>query len=474
LIDVEHTRNNGYRFSEVYGLNDAGQFLGYSYRYNGRSTDLGRSAWLYNGTMTLKIGLAGTEHIRNDGYKDIDAIQLNKAGQVIGESERFNGGSASLGQSAWLYNGTTSINIGLTDSEHTHSSGRKSSSAYQLNEAGQVIGTSGRSDGGSASLGQSAWLYNGTTTIKIGLSDAEHTRDDDHKISFPIQLNQAGQVIGSSYRYYGVGEWGESAWLYDGKTTLNIGLTGAMHTRNNGIKYSYAEQLNEAGQVIGRSNRYNGSSKLGQDAWVYDPILGTVSLQFSVRDDGYAFSQATFLGDDGVVLGYYNLYDGANLVGERALYWSRSDGLHDLGLLVDGGLSAQGWAALYRTIQNNGDGKIIGYGAAAGLPAGSQSAYLLTRAVDVPGDFDSDGDVDGADFVAWQLHYPIAAGATRADGDADGDGDVDGADFVAWQTNLSFTSGASASPVPEPKGIAMVFAACVTVLISRGYATAGR
>src|SRR5262249_16207911 len=46
------------------------------------------------------------------------------------------------------------------------------------------------------------------------------------------------------------------------------------------------------------------------------------------------------------------------------------------------------------------------------------------------GDFDGDGDVDGADFVAWQTHFPTASGATRADGDADGDGDVDGADFV--------------------------------------------
>jgi hypothetical protein len=75
---------------------------------------------------------------------------------------------------------------------------------------------------------------------------------------------------------------------------------------------------------------------------------------------------------------------------------------------------------------------------------------LLTFGVAVSnGDFDSDGDVDGADFVAWQTNFPLASGATLANGDADRDGDVDGADFVVWQTNFPFPSGGSA-PLPEP------------------------
>ena len=53
----------------------------------------------------------------------------------------------------------------------------------------------------------------------------------------------------------------------------------------------------------------------------------------------------------------------------------------------------------------------------------------------IPADFDSDGDVDGADFLLWQAGYPTDSGATLADGDADGDGDVDGADFLIWQAN---------------------------------------
>jgi formylglycine-generating enzyme len=67
-----------------------------------------------------------------------------------------------------------------------------------------------------------------------------------------------------------------------------------------------------------------------------------------------------------------------------------------------------------------------------------------------PGDFDSDGDVDGADFVIWQTNFPAATDHSLATGDADGDSDVDGADFVVWQTNFPHSSGTGASPVPEP------------------------
>jgi hypothetical protein len=66
------------------------------------------------------------------------------------------------------------------------------------------------------------------------------------------------------------------------------------------------------------------------------------------------------------------------------------------------------------------------------------------------GDFDGDGDVDGADFVAWQTNFPKSTGATLSEGDADGDGDVDGADFVVWQTNFPFTPSTGTAPVPEP------------------------
>ncbi len=62
------------------------------------------------------------------------------------------------------------------------------------------------------------------------------------------------------------------------------------------------------------------------------------------------------------------------------------------------------------------------------------------------GDFDLDGDVDGADFLIWQANFPDLSGtATVTDGDANGDGNVDGADFLIWQACFPY-----AGPGPAP------------------------
>jgi hypothetical protein len=91
--------------------------------------------------------------------------------------------------------------------------------------------------------------------------------------------------------------------------------------------------------------------------------------------------------------------------------------------------------------------------------------YELIPPQGVPGDFDTDGDVDGADFVRWQMHFPTTANATLAEGDADGDEDVDGADFVVWQTHFPYTPSLGVAAVPEPNAIAICGTGVIALLI---------
>src|SRR5690349_556205 len=123
-------------------MNEAGQVVGYANRYNGGSAELGHSVWLFNGASTTEIGLSGIEHTRNDGYREALSSQLNEAGQVRGYSYRYNGSNVDMGLSAWLYNGATTINIGLVGIEHTRNDGFKYSHPDGMNELGQVRGTS--------------------------------------------------------------------------------------------------------------------------------------------------------------------------------------------------------------------------------------------------------------------------------------------------------------------------------------------
>jgi len=395
LTDAEHTRSTGnYRESHAQYLNEAGQALGYASRFNG-ITYTGRSAWLYDGMTTLNIGLTDAGHTNSStGYQGNEAMRLNEAGQALGTASRFNG-ATSTGSSAWLYNGTTTQEIGLTDAGHTNSStGYQSNNADYLNEAGQVLGHASRFNG-ATSTGRSAWLYNGTTTQEIGLTDAGHTNSSTgYQYNEADLLNEAGQAVGTANRYNGATSTGQSAWLYNGTTTQEVGLTDAGHTNSStGYQYNEADLLNEAGQAVGFAERYNGATYTGQSAWFYDATIDqTYSMDLSINPtDGYASSNFFYLGNDGLGLGSYSLFDtGGALLGTRAFSFTVEDGFLDLGSLV-ADLSGKGWLYLAYAIRANGAGQIIGSGLLDDMTSGSV-AYLLT-----PPDTDSDGVPDGSD-----------------------------------------------------------------------------
>jgi hypothetical protein len=83
------------------------------------------------------------------------------------------------------------------------------------------------------------------------------------------------------------------------------------------------------------------------------------------------------------------------------------------------------------------------------------SSLQVTGAVAETGDFDADGDVDGADFLRWQRGVGAATGATRGQGDSNGDGDVDAADLGAWKGQFA-SATAVVSGVPEPLGLSLI------------------
>ena len=62
-------------------------------------------------------------------------------------------------------------------------------------------------------------------------------------------------------------------------------------------------------------------------------------------------------------------------------------------------------------------------------------------------DFDTDGDVDGSDFLTWQRGYG-QANALLADGNSDDDSDTDASDLAAW--TATFGQQQEASPLVTP------------------------
>ena len=101
----------------------------------------------------------------------------------------------------------------------------------KLNDLGQVAGTSKRYSG-TTDLGNDAWLYTGTGTIRLGLDGADYEKSDGYRESYIDRLNDQGQVIGYSVRVIdgNYGEWGpgrgQDAWLYTGDRHHSAGFHG--------------------------------------------------------------------------------------------------------------------------------------------------------------------------------------------------------------------------------------------------------
>lgn len=77
-------------------------------------------------------------------------------------------------------------------------------------------------------------------------------------------------------------------------------------------------------------------------------------------------------------------------------------------------------------------------------------------------DFNSDGIVDGEDFLIWQRNF--GTGTMFDEGDANGDGSVDAGDLTVWQGAYGGSLSANAAAIPEPStlcgGLLVVLGCC--------------
>jgi hypothetical protein len=376
----------GYQFSEAKLQNRNGQVAGISNRYTGVNAELGGNAggwnlWVWNGTTTTMIGLTGAPYVGSDGYQTSQLLFQNNAGLVVGTSGRYTGVNSGNGSDAWVWNGTTTTQIGLLGPAYTGTGGYRASTPRFLNESGQTVGTTSRIRSAAISNGQDTWVWNGVTTTQIGLVGGSFTGSAGYQLSLPQFQNEAGQVVGYSRRFTGVNtDNGQSIWVWNGTTTTQIGLTGPAYTGSAGRQNSSALFMDAAGRVAGTSARYVGEFSVnGSDAWYFDPsTLVTSAVIGSVRtSDNFASSTPTIITDGGFLLGIYTFFPGGLGSGEARAFIFRPDlGLTDLGNLVSGGLTLNGWSTLQNPLFADALNTIVGYGYVNGQTTG-QSVFVM-------------------------------------------------------------------------------------------------
>jgi hypothetical protein len=282
----------------------------------------------------------------------------------------------------------------------------------------------------------------GTINLQGGLLDVTH---GSGKIGAALGFAAFGFTGGTlKVKQYNATDFGGNlGGLSQSGATSVLDVTG----NNTAINGSY--NLTDGTAIVGRQLAVTGDVNMssgGEFQWQ----LGALSTS----NPGIDFGEITLTGD--LVLGGTSELEldfsllGVNGPNSTHTFWDTNRSWKIVDTTTNNG--STNFATLLNPMFSGGS---FALALGTGADLGDIFLNFTASATPHPGDFDSDGDVDGADFVAWQTNFPTAMGATLAQGDADGDGDVDGADFVVWQTNFPFTPGPGASPVPEPTALAL-------------------
>ncbi len=85
----------------------------------------------------------------------------------------------------------------------------------------------------------------------------------------------------------------------------------------------------------------------------------------------------------------------------------------------------------------------------------------------ISADFDEDADVDGRDFLIWQVGF--GGGPLLSEGNADGDTDVDGDDLAIWEQRFVALPPilAATTSIPEPSALLLLGSALIGMLSKR-------
>ncbi len=251
------------------------------------------------------------------------AFDIGNAGQVVGQS----------GSRATLWNGGVPTDLGTLGGSYA--------TAWAISRAGQVVGFSAL-PGDNANYTH-ATLWNGLTAIDLGTLGGTFSSANG--------INSAGQIVGHSVLAGNMG--GVHAVLWNGGTATDLGL-------------GYALSINDLGQVVGQSSEDPASSSSHATLWSGGTRIDLGTL-------GGLLSTATDINDAGQIVGGSLLAD--NLI-SHAVIWQGTVAT-DLNTVLDAATRDAGWY-LSDAAAINSHGWITG--TAFNTLTNERRAYLLRPA----------------------------------------------------------------------------------------------
>lgn len=345
--------------TQVTAMNDSGLFAGGVWNYSG-----GSKMVPVVGRPGAYVQIVPTPDLTS-GYAGGTATGINASGQVIGSYE--NSTTGSYYPFFWYNNAFQAIG---KPGQVPNSLGQGTASV--ITNTGQVIGWGTGYGPQGNNMGTVAWSWlNGTLTMLPGLGADATGRGS----STAYAVNGNGWVAGSSTKYSSTGSnLGTRGVIWHDNQIIEIPCMG-LDTRGAGT--GDADQINSSGQVIGSTEKFDAAGKyLGRRGFFYADGQTIFFDSPSPRStDGYAWSTADLLAEDGKVFGSYLTYSGTKQSWNRAFVWSSDTGMLLLDDLIAGGLDRSHWDHLESVTSISDDGKWL---AGEGITVdGHPEAFLL-------------------------------------------------------------------------------------------------
>jgi probable HAF family extracellular repeat protein len=322
------------------------------------------------------------------GGTESTAYAINNAGQIVGYSTLIDSTNGST--HAFLYSGGKIIDLGT----FTNNDGSVylDTYAYGINDQGQIVGYASSSDGSTH-----AFLFDGSSMIDLGTVV-------DSSYSQARSINDDGKVVGF---YYQADNSVYNAFLYSNGTLGKISELGS--------STSYAYAINSGGTIVGEA-AFNSTTtdhaflSSGTKTVDLSTLGGTQSTAYAVNDNGDVVGVSTLDGDSewhafvyhssdtsaemvdlGDLNGLATIATAINNKGAIVGSAGSSTGSDSRAFLYVGGTmidlktllnsSGMGWQLL-EALDINDSGQIVGIGV---NPAGETHAFLLNPVASAAG-----------------------------------------------------------------------------------------
>lgn len=315
------TSATGYSNSIPYTVSSNGTVVGFSEKYEA-GIDLGERAvrWDPSTTVATELGNLGTN---SDGYTTARAFGITSSGVIVGGGSKYEAG---------VWKGTRGIRWSASDGEveeleplGTDSSGFTHSSGQAINEAGTVVGSSTKYEGG-ISKGSRPVRWNASSTTPTELGNIG-TDSAGFAICYAWAVNSAGTTVGWDSS---VPDYLTRAIAWQSSSTTAI-LLGTLDPGNSGITQSRAYTLNDAGTAVGwGEKRVAGSNEKDGRPVRWDTVtaVATELGNLGYSSTGHTYGVAFDINSAGLIVGGVTKYNdsGSNLLGYHAVLWG-SDGV---------------------------------------------------------------------------------------------------------------------------------------------------